>query len=208
MAHFQRAVGAAVILNTVIVVGEAVAGLHANSLSLLVDSVHNFSDELALLCLYLAFFLPAYLGRQSQRVANVLNSLGLITLCGVAIAQAVVRFQHPPQVSGVIPMLAGFAAAAANYGVARLLREMASYNATARLAYLHNKGDVVVSLAPVLAGALVFLTGRNQADVLVAVSVAAWLAFSTAREVRTSANELLWPEHVECLHPVPSVDHT
>ena len=208
MAHFQRAVGAAVVLNTAIVVGEAVAGFRANSLSLLVDSVHNFSDELALLCLYLAFFLPAYLGRQSQRTANVLNSLGLMTLCGVAVVQAVVRFQHPQPVYGLIPIFAGIAAAAANYGVARLLREMASHNATARLAYLHNKGDVVVSLGPVLAGALVFLTGRSEADALVALAVAAWLAVSTAREVRSSANELIWPERVECVHAVPSSGHS
>jgi len=208
MAHFQRAVSAAVVLNTAIVIGEAVAGFQANSLSLLVDSVHNFSDELALLCLYLAFFLPTYLGRQSQRTANVFNSLGLITLCGLAIVQAVVRFQHPQEVYGLIPILAGFAAATANYGVARLLREMANHNATARLAYLHNKSDVVVSLAPVLAGTLVFLTGRNEADALVALAVAAWLAVSTAREVRASANELLWPERVECIHPEGAVGHS
>jgi cation efflux family protein len=80
MSHFRRAVGAAATLNTVITVGEAAAGLYSHSLSLLLDSAHNFSDELALVCLYLAFFLPPYLGRQSQRTANVLNSLGLIIL--------------------------------------------------------------------------------------------------------------------------------
>jgi Co/Zn/Cd efflux system component len=35
-------------LNTAIVVVAAVAGLHANSLSLLMDSIHNLSDEMAL----------------------------------------------------------------------------------------------------------------------------------------------------------------
>ena len=200
MAHFQRAVGAAAVLNTVIVIGEGVAGLQANSLSLLVDSVHNLSDELALLCLYLAFFLPAYLGRQSQRTANMLNSIGLVVLCGIAISQAVIRFLHPQPVLGLIPILAGVAAAAANYGVAMLLREMAVHNATARLAYLHNKGDVLISMGPVLAGVLVFLSGRNEADALVALAVAGWLGLSTIREVRASADELIWPERVECLH--------
>ncbi len=200
MAHFQRAVGAAAVLNTVIVIGEGVAGLQANSLSLLVDCVHNLSDELALLCLYLAFFLPAYLGRQSQRTANVLNSIGLVVLCCIAISQAVIRFLHPQPVLGLIPILAGVAAAAANYGVAMLLREMAVHNATARLAYLHNKGDVLISMGPVLAGVLVFLSGRNEADALVALAVAGWLGLSTIREVRASADELIWPERVECLH--------
>ena len=57
MAHHRKAMAAAVALNTAISVVEAVAGYQAGSLSLLMDSVHNLSDELALVALYLAFVL-------------------------------------------------------------------------------------------------------------------------------------------------------
>jgi cation diffusion facilitator family transporter len=200
MSHFRRAVGTAVVLNTVIAVGEAVAGVGSHSLSLILDSAHNFSDELALVCLFLAFYLPDYLGRQSQRMASVLNSLGLIVLSGVIIAQAFIRLRHPVPVNSLVPILSGLAAALANYGVARLLREAASHNASVRLTYLHNLGDVWISLAPVVAGALVLLTGRNEADALVALCIGVWLAVSTIREVRSSADELLWPDRIECNH--------
>ena len=80
MAHFRRQVGTALMLNTGIAVAEAAASAPSHSLSLRADSIHNCSDELALGCLYLAFHLPGYLGQQSQRTANVLNSLGLIAL--------------------------------------------------------------------------------------------------------------------------------
>ncbi len=202
MSHFRRAVAAAVILNTAIAVGEAVAGVQTHSLSLLMDSVHNFSDELALVCIFLAFCLPDYLGRQSQRTANVLNSLGLVVLSGVILVQAVARLKYPVPVASFIPIVSGLAAAAANYGVARLLREAAGHNVTVRLAYLHNLGDVWVSLAPVAAGAMVALTGRNEADSVVALGVGFWLAISTIREVRSSGNELLWPQQLECVHAV------
>lgn len=200
MSHFRKAVGGAVALNTLIVVGEAIAAVRSHSLSLLLDSAHNFSDELALVCLFLAFFLPDYLGRQSQRTANVLNSLGLVALSGVIIMQAVVRLKYPVPVASLVPVVTGLVAAAANYGVARLLREAASHNSTARLAYLHNLGDVWVSIAPVAAGVLVTVTGRNEADALIALGVGIWLAVSTIREVRSSANELLWPQRIECIH--------
>ncbi|MGH8581385.1 MAG: cation transporter [Gammaproteobacteria bacterium] len=200
MSHLRKAVGAAVALNTVIAVGEAIAGVQAHSLSLLLDSAHNFSDELALVCLFLAFYLPDYLGRQSQRTANVLNSLGLVVLSGFVIVQAVMRLMHPVPVQSLIPVLSGLAAAAANYGVARLLREAASHNAAARLAYLHNLGDVWVSLAPVAAGVLIAVSGRNEADAVVALAIGAWLTISTVREVRSSTDELLWPERIECIH--------
>jgi len=61
MSHLRRAVGGALALNTAIAAGEVIAGIQSHSLSLLLDSAHNLSDELALACLFLAFFLPDYL---------------------------------------------------------------------------------------------------------------------------------------------------
>lgn len=51
MAHHQRAVTIAVALNTGIFIVEAVAGYQASSLTLVMDSVHNLSDEMALIAL-------------------------------------------------------------------------------------------------------------------------------------------------------------
>jgi Cation efflux family len=70
MAHYRKLLGAAVGLNTAIIVGEAVAGWQANSLSLLMDSIHNLSDEMALILLLLAFLLPTALSRTLLRSAN------------------------------------------------------------------------------------------------------------------------------------------
>ena len=100
-----------------------------------------------------------------------------------------------------VPIVIGLAAAAGNYGVAVLLRRPAQHNAAVRLAYVHNMGDVLVSLAPVSAGALVALTGRPEADGLVAVAIALWLIVTTVSEVRGSADDLLWPEELVCAHP-------
>lgn len=203
MAHFRRAVGAALVLNTGLSVAEAAAGVRAQSLSLLMDSIHNCSDELALLCLYLAFYLPGYLGRHSQRTANALNSFGLISLSAVMIWQGIERLLHPRPVQALMPVLIGLAAAAANFGVARLLRAPAEHNVAVRLAYIHNRGDVLISLAPVGAGVLVTLTARPAADTLMGLVVAFWLFTTTVRELGRSADELLWPEQMACAHPEP-----
>ena len=47
MAHYRKPLVAAVALNSAIFVVEAVAGLQAQSLSLVMDSIHNLSDEMA-----------------------------------------------------------------------------------------------------------------------------------------------------------------
>ncbi|HEY3919889.1 MAG TPA: cation diffusion facilitator family transporter [Stellaceae bacterium] len=203
MSHLQRAVGAAVLLNTAISAGEAIAGYQANSLSLLTDSVHNLSDELALVALWLAFIVARGPSRALLRSANIFNSVGLIVVSCVLLWQAVERFFHPVPVQGFVPIVAGLGAAAANWGVARLLLAPSKHNAAIRLAYVHNLGDVWVSLAPVVAGALLVATGYSIVDPIIAAAVAIWFVTSTGREVMVSGDELMWPERIVCCHTEP-----
>ena len=145
MAHHRKSVAAAAALNTAIFVVEAIAGFQAHSLSLIMDSIHNFSDELALLFLLLAFVLPRGVSRTLLRSANLFNSVGLVLVSGLLLWQAIERLFHPVPVAGMVPIVIGLAAAAANWGVARLLLAPSRNNAAIRLAYIHNMGDVYVS---------------------------------------------------------------
>lgn len=200
MAHHRRAIGAAALLNGLIVVGEGFAGWRAGSLSVQMDAVHNLSDELALLCLWLACFWPGRLGRGGQRLANLLNTVGLLALAALLAVRAGLRLAHPEPVAGLVPLAAGLFAAAANAGVAALLAAPARQHAAVRLAWLHNRADVLVSIVPAAAGVLLLLTGQPLVDPLAALAVAAWLAVSTVREVRASFDELLWPSDLSCEH--------
>jgi cobalt-zinc-cadmium efflux system protein len=200
MAHYRKPLAAAAALNTAIFVVEAVAGFQADSLSLLMDSVHNLSDEMALVFLYLAFVLPHGVSRHLLRSANVFNSVGLVLVSAVLLWQAVERMLHPAPVLGSVAVAVGLLAAAANWGVARLLLAPSRRNAAIRLAYIHNIGDVYVSLAPVAAGLVISVTGYSIFDPLIAGGIAAWIIVSTAREVFASSEELIWPEKIVCGH--------
>src|SRR3989442_15729411 len=145
MAHHRKALAAAAALNTAIFVVEAIAGFQADSLSLIMDSIHNFSDELALVFLYLAFVLSRGVSRNLLRSANVFNSVGLVLVSGLLLWQAIERILYPTPVIGSVAIIVGLAAAAANWGVAKLLLGPSRNNAAIRLAYIHNIGDVYVS---------------------------------------------------------------
>src|SRR6266508_3870542 len=95
MAHYRKPLAAAAALNTAIFVVEALAGFQADSLSLVMDSVHNLSDEMALVFLYLAFVLPDGISRHLLRSANVFNSVGLVLVCGLLLWQAGERILLP-----------------------------------------------------------------------------------------------------------------
>jgi cobalt-zinc-cadmium efflux system protein len=200
MAHYRKNLVAAATLNTGIFIAEAAAGYQAGSLSLIMDSIHNFSDELALAALYLAFILSRGVSRHMLRTANVLNSVGLIAVSCLLLWEVADRFVHQAPVQGVVVILTGLLAAAANWGVARLLVGPARNNAAVRLAYIHNLGDVWVSLAPVVAGLLLSATGYAIFDPLTAGLVAIWFIVSTGREVLASREELIWPEKIVCGH--------
>jgi cobalt-zinc-cadmium efflux system protein len=201
MAHFRRPLAAAAALNGAIFVVEALAGYEAHSLSLLMDAVHNLSDQAALVLLYLALVLPAGVSRTLLRSANLFNSVGLVAVSALLLWQAAEHVVAPTPVAGAVPAIVGLAAAAGNWGVARLLREPAQASAAVRLAYLHNLGDMWVSLAPVAAGILVALTGYFIFDALVAAGIALWIIGTTLREVVSSRDELISPEKLDCGHP-------
>jgi len=200
MAHYRKAVAAAAALNSGIFAAEAIAGYQAGSLALIMDSVHNLSDEMGLVLLYLAFVLPLGVSCNLLRSANVFNSVGLIAVSVLLLWQAIERLLHPVPVQGVVPIIVGLSAAAANWMVARLLLKPARNNAAIRLAYIHNMGDVWVSLAPVAAGLLLSLTGYAFFDPLIASGVAVWFIAGTGREVFQSHEELIWPEKIVCGH--------
>lgn len=205
MAHIRKPLAGALAANTAVCAVEVLGAARAGSLSLLMDAVHNCSDELALICLFLAYALVARLSRGLQRSANFLNSIGLVVLSIAVGWQAVDHILHPKPVIGWVPIAIGLIAAGGNWYVARLLRDWQRYNAAIRLAYAHNLGDAYVSLAPVVAGLLVTASGRPVFDPLVATGVAAWLLISTVQEVLRSRQALLWPEDARCPHEgVPS----
>jgi cobalt-zinc-cadmium efflux system protein len=200
VAHYRKALGAAAALNAGIFAVEGIAGYQAGSLSLVMDAVHNLSDEMALILLYLAFILSQGVSRNLLRSANLFSSVGLLAVSGLLLWQVVERFLHPVAVQGFIPIVVGLVAAAANWGVAHLLLKPSRNNAAIRLTYVHNMGDVWVSLAPVAAGVLVSLTGYPMFDPVIAGAVAIWFIVSTGREVFVSHDELIWPEKIVCGH--------
>ena len=81
-----------------------------------------------------------------------------------------------------------------------MLRNPGRNNPAIRLAYIHNLGDIQVSLAPVLSGLLVIATGYSFFDPLIAGGVALWLIVSALRQVIGSHNELISPEKLGCGH--------
>ena len=198
MAHLRKPLAIALGMNTAVLAVETVGGIEANSLSLLTDAVHNLSDEVALGFLLLAYALRAGLSSHFLRSANLFNSIGLLAISGLLVWQAIERLMHPQPVWGAVPIIAGLLAAVGNWFVARALQEASKEDLAIHLAYVHNLGDTLVSLAPVLAGITVVVTGSYLFDPAIAILIATVIVFTTFRAIRGSETALMRPENVVC----------
>lgn len=200
MAHRRPPLVRALQLNTAVMGVEIAGGIASNSFSLIMDGIHNLSDEVALLFLVLAYSLRTGLSGRLLRYANLFNSVGLLVICAVLIWRVVDRLFQPVEVFGLVPIVARLIGAIGNWGVARVLREPSQDDVAIRLAYVHNLGDTLVSLIPVVAGVLICFSGSSLFDSLFALLIAAVVVTTTLRGVIGSHEELLWPGNVSCGH--------
>jgi cobalt-zinc-cadmium efflux system protein len=178
---------------------EFVGGWLAHSLALLADAGHMLTDAGSLaLSLFAMWFArrPAtdaktfgYL--RLEILASLLNGVLLIGICVGIFIEAAHRLSHAPAVNAVMMVGIGGAGIAVNILAAGLLHRGAGESLNIRGAYLHVLGDLAGSLAAVLAGVIIILTGWLPADPITSVLVAMLILFSAWRLLRDSVNVLL-----------------
>lgn len=155
------------------------AGFFANSLALLTDAAHNFTDVLALALAWHAIRLalrPAHSGRtygyhRAGILVALVNSTTLALIALGIFHEAYKRFVTPPEVQADILIGVGLAAVVVNLVTALLVRRGAEHDLNLKSAYLHLMGDVLSTVAAVVAGILIRFTSLNWIDPLVSVFI-------------------------------------
>src|ERR1043166_3941751 len=102
MAHRRPPLVRALQLRPAVLVGEIAAGVGSNSFSLIMDGIHNLSDEVALVLLVLAYSLRAGLSGKLLRYANLFNSVGLLIICAFLVWRVIERLAAPVEVIGIV----------------------------------------------------------------------------------------------------------
>ena len=178
---------------------EVVAGILASSLALLSDAAHMLTDAgaigLALVAARLAARPPRGpftfgLGRAEILSAQV-NGAVLLVLAGVIAWEAGQRLVDPPEVEGAIVVVVGLAGAAANVGSAWALSRAERRSLNVEGAMAHVLADLYGSLAAVIAGTLILLTGLTVLDGVAALVVAGLMVASGWRLLRDASRVLL-----------------
>jgi len=173
-------------LNGLFIVAEVIFGFRANSLALLADAGHNFSDAIGLVMAWAAWWLgkkgPApsftYGYRGASIMAALLNALLLLVAIGGAIWEAVQRLMQPEATHGAVVMGVAAAGIAVN-GVTAWLFTRGQSDLNIRAAFLHLLSDAVVSAAVVVAGFVMLKTGWIWLDPALGLVVSAVIIWGT-----------------------------
>jgi cobalt-zinc-cadmium efflux system protein len=191
---FAFAVGVA--LNTAFVVAELVFGYAANSLALISDAVHNFSDVIALLLAWVAGWLArkqpteqhTYGYRRASILAALVNAgLLLIAVGGIAV-EAVARIEEPAAVAvGTVVVVAALGIVVNGFTALLFMRGRHG-DLNIRGAFLHMAADAAVSLGVVVAALVIMLTGWQWLDPAISLGIAAIVLASGSGLARDSVN--------------------
>jgi cobalt-zinc-cadmium efflux system protein len=179
--HFGFAFAFGAALNTLFVIAELGFGYAANSLALVSDAVHNFSDVIALLLAWCAMWLAGkqptqrhtYGYRRASILAALVNAgLLLIAVGGIAV-EAINRLREPAAVAGWTVVLVAALGIVINGGTALLFMRGRHGDLNIRGAYLHMAADAAVSLGVVVAALVIMATGWLWVDPVISLGIAA-----------------------------------
>lgn len=193
---FGRAFAIGVTLNLVIVAAELVFGYLANSLSLISDAAHNFTDVVGLLLAWggawLAARQPTARYTYGFRRASILAALGnaalLLIATGGILIEALHRFQDPQPVATGTVMAVATLGILVNGATAVMFMSGRKDDLNIKGAFLHMVGDAGISVGVVIGAALVSVTGWLWLDPAISVAIALAVLWSSWGLARDSVN--------------------
>lgn len=193
-----RALTAGLALTAGFAVVEAIGGWFAGSLALISDAGHMATDAasfvVALIAQYVARRPPSarasYGYVRAEALAAFINALAMLALVVWIATEAVARLLAPVPVAGGLVMLIAAVGLAINLVVARMLMR-AQRNLNARGALLHVFGDLLGSVAALIAGAVIAYTGWTPIDPILSIVVALLILRSTIALLRESGGVLM-----------------
>ena len=186
-------------LTVAVLVVEVIGGYLSNSLALLADAGHMFTDvagiSLALLAIWMAER-PADRNRtfgylRLEILAAVVNAVLLFGVAAFVLYEAWRRLSEPPEIASGLMLAVALVGLAANGVSLLLLRDGQRLSLNMRGAYLEVMGDFAGSAAVIIAALVIAATGWTTADALASALIGLLILPRTWRLLRDAVDVLL-----------------
>lgn len=195
----MRRVILALILTACFMVVEVIGGILSGSLALLADAGHMLTDTMALGLAAVAFHVskrPAdrrltFGYHRFQILAAFVNGLSLLLIVGWILFEAVQRFLSPAEVQGQMMLVVAGAGLVVNIAAFLILHGADRDNLNISAAVIHVAGDLLGSVAAIVAALVIIKTSWMMIDPILSVAVAMLILKSAWVLVKRSAHVLL-----------------
>ena len=213
--------GYGIAITAVVLVIEVAGGILSNSLALLSDAGHVFTDGVALL-------LSWYAVRQAERPSSsrmtfgyhrvgviiaIVNAVSIVVIAGVILYEAYRRFFERPEINGGMMLAVAVVGLAANIFVAAWLHREQGRSINIKSAFWHALGDALASVGVIAGAIIIMLTKLFWVDAVVSVLIsliilfAAWSIFREGLRILLEAvpADIKVSEVVKALKVIPEV---
>jgi cobalt-zinc-cadmium efflux system protein len=172
-----------VILNVLITVVEIIGGIISGSLALISDALHNFSDAVSVIISYTAIKLKernssskhTFGFKRAEILAAVINSSVLVIISIYLFYEAILRFQNPEPIKGVLMTVVASIGLVANIAGTLLLKRDAKTSMNIRSSYFHLLSDAVSSVAVILGGLAIVIWNIYWIDPVLTILISIYI---------------------------------
>ncbi|ENU93158.1 hypothetical protein F971_01202 [Acinetobacter vivianii] len=197
----------ALVLTTTFLIVEFVAGLITQSLALLSDAAHMFTDAAAL-AIALAAIQIAKRPADNKRtfgyqrfeiLAALFNASMLFFVAMYILYEAYQRFTQPPEIQSLGMLIVASIGLVINLISMRILMSSASESLNMKGAYLEVLSDALGSVGVIIGAVIIYFTNWYWVDTIIAVAIGFWVLPRTWILLKQSINILLEgvPEEVD-----------
>ncbi len=197
--NITRSLRKTLILILLFMLVEFVAGYLANSLALMSDALHMFTDAGAVLLSLFAFWIAkkppdkklTYGYHRAEIIAALLSGLSTWAFSGILIYEAIRRLLHEEVVQGPLVLVVAVIGLIANFFMLRLLHKEQKESLNVRGAYLHILGDLFGSIGVIVAGILLLTTHWYPIDPIITLLFSAIIIHSAWKLVKDTLHVLM-----------------
>ena len=197
----------ALILTSTFLVIEVIAGLITQSLALLSDAAHMFTDAAAL-AIALAAIQIAKRPADNKRtfgyqrfeiLAALFNASMLFFVAMYILYEAYQRFTQPPEIQSIGMLVVASIGLVINLISMKILMSSATESLNMKGAYLEVLSDALGSVGVIIGAVIIYFTNWYWVDTIIAVAIGFWVLPRTWILLKQSINILLEgvPEEVD-----------
>src|SRR5262245_9690023 len=194
-----RKLVAALAITSIYLVAEVVGGLLTNSLALLSDAGHMFSDIVALGLSLFAFRMArrpvtakrTYGYHRLEILAALFNGLSLWLIVGIIFHAAYSRIASPPEIKSTGMLIVASVGLLVNIVAAAILYTAHHANLNVRGAFMHVVSDALGSLGAIAGALTIMATGWYAADALVSIFIGVLILYTSSSLIKESMSILM-----------------